>query len=231
VRESTDRPVDVVLAASGDVGFRTRSLLWSPIVRSGALSVVLLENALYGERRPVHQVGTNVSTVAEHLAMNVAMVDEARDLLVWLRENGFARRGIAGFSMGGSMAALVAAASHDDDIAVAIFAAGASAVPIFTEGRLSRSVDFETLSVKEGTVERARERLGAIFAHADLERHPIPHCTDATIIVGGRRDGYVHPRTIDRLGSHWRGSEIRWIDTGHAGALAMRRLGGRSSTL
>ena len=217
--EARSRPVYVVLAASGDAGYGTRELLWASYVRNSG-SVLLLENPLYGPRRPAHQVETNVATVSDHLAMNVAMVEEARALLAWLGRAGFTRLGIAGFSMGGSMAALCAAVSREP-IAVAIFAAGASAVPIFTEGLLSRSVDFETLARTSGSERAARERLASLFEGADLDRHPPPIRSDAAVIVAGRRDGYVKPESIRQLASHWRGSEVRWLDTGHAGALVL----------
>ena len=118
------------------------------------------------------------------------------------------------------MAALCSAVCREP-IATALFSSGISAVPIFTEGLLSRSIDFETLSHETGSVESARARLGALFAAADLHRHPVPARPDAAVIISGRRDGYVFPETVASLHAHWLGSELRWLDTGHAGALVL----------
>ena len=39
------------------------------------------------------------------------------------------------------------------------------------------------------------------------------------MIVGARHDGYVSADEVQRLHEHWEGSEVRWLLTGHAGAL------------
>ncbi|MFT3772188.1 MAG: alpha/beta hydrolase family protein [Minicystis sp.] len=215
---STDakRPVYVVLASSGDEGWSLRERLWRPLVAEGGIEVIFLENAMYGARRPEGQVGANIRTFSDHLLMNVSMVVEARALLAWLAREGHDRAGIAGYSMGGSMAALVAAVTPRP-IAAAVFAAGASGVPVFNEGLLSRGIDFEALGGA-----RARERIARIFGLADLHRHPVPRRPDAALLVAGRRDGYVFAAEVAALHARWPGSELRWVDTGHAGALLFR---------
>jgi len=207
------RPVFVVAPSSGDEGFASRTRLFGPLAAQEGFEIVLLESAMYGRRRPPGQRGSSIRTVAEHLSMNLATVDEMRSLVEYFANEGRTRIGVTGFSMGGSMAALAAAAVRRP-LAVAIFAAGRSAVPVFTEGLLAHRIEFEPL----GGYEHARSRLRELFGLADLDRHPPPHSPDATILVGARRDGYVFTEQIEELQAHWRPSELRWLDTGHAGA-------------
>lgn len=213
-----EAPLFVVLGASGEEGFGMRTRLFRPMVERAGIGVVLLENAMYGLRRPVGQQGAAIRTLSEQLLMNIAMVEEARALFDALSEEGHTRLGITGYSMGGSMAALVAAVTPRP-LAAAVFAAGRSAGPVFTEGLLSTGLDFEALGVGHGGVEGAKERLRAIFGAADLERHPRPRCASAVVLVAGRRDGYVFTREVEALHALWGESELRWVDSGHAGTL------------
>jgi pimeloyl-ACP methyl ester carboxylesterase len=202
-----------VLASSGDEGWSLRDRVWRPLVATGELEAYFIENAMYGARRPPGQRGADVRTVSDHLLMNVSMVEESRALLDHLAHIGHARLGIAGYSMGGSMAALVAAVTPRP-LAAAVLAAGASGIPVFTEGLLSRGIDYAALGG-----DGARERIGRIFGVADLHRHPPPRRPEAAILVAARRDGYVFAAQVSALHTRWPGSELRWIDTGHAGAL------------
>lgn len=210
----SDLPVYVVLAASGDEGWSMRTRIWRPLVARGLCEILLLENPLYGVRRPAGQRGTNIRTVAEHLLMNVATIVEGRALVAELIRSGRTRVGISGFSMGGCMAAVVAACTPHP-LATAIFAAGRSAVPIFTEGLLAEGIDFDAL----GGHGPGCARIAALFAQVDLDRLPAPRRPEAAVIVGGRRDGYVFGELVEELADCWTGSELRWIDSGHAGAL------------
>jgi len=207
------RPVYVVLPASGDEGFAKRTRVFGPLAARAGIELVLLESAMYGLRRPHGQRDSAIRTVAEHLLMNLSTVDETRSLVEHLAREGYDRIGLAGFSMGGSSAAL-AAAVIPRPLAVAVLAAGRSVVPVFTEGMLSGSIEFDAL----GDRGLAHARLGALFGGADLDRHPPPRRRDAVVIVGARRDGYVFADQVEALHALWKTSELRWLDTGHAGA-------------
>ena len=217
-RPAAEQPMYVVLAASGDEGFVTRTRLFQPMVEALGIGVLLLENPFYGPRRPPGQKLTAIRTVSEHVLMNFGMIEEGRSLITWLAAEGHTRLGITGFSMGAGMAAIVAARSPRP-IASAIFAAGLSPVPVFTRGFLSYSIDFARLGRGAGGKERAREELGRYMAAGDLNRHPVPLCPEAAVIIGAKRDGYVFPDQVQRLHELWKGSEVRWLPTGHAGAL------------
>jgi pimeloyl-ACP methyl ester carboxylesterase len=220
------RPVYVALAASGDEGYAQRTRLFLPLAARAGLEIVLLESAMYGRRRPAGQRGSAIRTVAEHLLMNLSTVEETRALIEHLARAGYERVGLVGFSMGGTSAAMAAAVIRRP-LAVAVLGAGRSAVPVFTHGKLSRSVDFEAL----GGYPAASSRLASLFGGADLDQHPLPIRADAAIVVGARRDGYVLPEEVARLHALWRGSELRWLDTGHAGALAYHHQALRSAAL
>lgn len=221
---SVDTPLYVVPAASGDEGFRLRRHLYAPLVREARIGLILLENPLYGARRPAGQSGPFVRTVQDHFAMTVGAVEEVRALLGWLEARGFRRLGVSGFSMGASIAA-IAATCEARPLAAALFAVAASPIPVFLEGLLSRSIDFGALGVASGRpADDARARLSALLAPADLLRHPAPAAAAHAVLVAGSRDGYVFPAETRRLHDHWRGSELVTVDTGHPG-LVLRHAG------
>ena len=44
----------------------------------------------------------------------------------------------------------------------------------------------------------------------------------AVVLVAAKRDGYVFASEVSALARQWPGSDLRWIDSGHAGALLFR---------
>lgn len=148
--------------------------------------------------------------------MCLSSVLEARALLNWLSTR-YSKLAVAGYSMGGHMAALAAAVTPLP-LACAVMAAGASPSPNYTVGLLSRSVDFTALGGEEG-----RRQLGFIFSGADITRFRPPMRADAAVIAGCLGDGYVPPGETARLHTHWKGSTLRWINAGHFSAVIMHR--------
>lgn len=221
-RDEPKAPCYVVLAASRDEGFDGRTALFLPLAERHGTSAVMLECPFYGSRRPPGQDGPNVGTVAEQLALSVAAVIEARAMLEHLAAQGILRLGVAGFSMGGSLAALVAATTSRP-IASAIFAAGRSGVPVYTQGLLARSIDYATLGRSEGGAPGAKARFATLFAGGDVAAYPLPTRADAAVLVASRSDGYVLASEVEALHAHWPGSALTWLDTGHAGAWLFER--------
>jgi Alpha/beta hydrolase domain containing 18 len=203
----------VVLAASRDEGYWIREQVFLPLSARG-IDLFLLESPFYGLRRDGR--GPSEITVADHGMMALAMVLEARALLDYLRSR-YRKLAVAGYSMGGHMAALTAAVSPLP-VACAALATGGSASAIYTRGLLSWSVDFETL----GGV-TARERLRSLFDTADITSFRPPVRVDAAVVSGCTQDGYVLRSEIERLHRHWKGSELRWIEAGHFSALFTQR--------
>lgn len=204
----------IVLAASRDEGYRVRERVFGTLLDRG-LNLYLLENAYYGLRRT--PAGPSLPTVSEHVLMTVATMCETHALIAHLRPH-YKKLVVTGYSMGGHLAALVAATSPEP-LACAALATGASAAAIYTRGLLHWSVDFAALSVGYESATVARQRLGKVFLSADITQHPRPVRVDAAIIAGCRRDAYVLPSETERLHAYWGGSTLRWIDSGHFSAL------------
>ncbi|MFP2927245.1 alpha/beta hydrolase family protein [Pyxidicoccus sp. 3LG] len=218
---SNRRAACVVLAASREEGFALRERLYASLVPEG-VDLFLLENPYYGLRRPLGQRGGALRTVSDHVLMNLGMVEEARALLAWLRGAGYERLGVAGYSMGGYMAALTAVLVPEP-LGVAALAAGASPVPVFTRGLLSWSIAFEELDGSRRDAEQARHRLGRIFDLANLTRFPPPRQPGAAILLACRRDGFVPEGETRALQAHWGHSELRWVNAGHVSAILTER--------
>ncbi|CAN0581651.1 unnamed protein product, partial [Laminaria digitata] len=136
-------PVCLYMASTGDQGMRRRIKFATPLIRNG-IGALILENPYYGLRRPRAQRGASLMTVADQMMMGQAAVEEARALLKWLRDDGYAYLGVTGYSMGGSIAAYVAALEEEPIAAVPI-STGACAGRIFTGSPMARAADWRAL--------------------------------------------------------------------------------------
>jgi hypothetical protein len=208
----------VILAASRDEGYKMREHIFSALVDQG-LDLYLPENPFYGLRRTTSSAC--LATFSDQALMNLGMVWEARALVEYLR-NSYQNLAVAGYSMGGHMAAITAAVCPFP-IACAALATGASAAPIYTQGLLSWSIDLDALAGETDLPSEANERLRRLIEAADLTRHAPPLRADAAVLVGCARDGYVLPTEIQRLHESWPGSELRWLRAGHVTAVIRGR--------
>jgi hypothetical protein len=104
-------------------------------------------------------------------------------------------------------------------IACAALATGASAASIYTHGLLSWSIDLAALAGERGLQLEANDRLRRLIEAADLTHYAPPLRTDAAVLVGCTRDGYVLRKEIQRLHEYWPGSELRWLQAGHVTAV------------
>ena len=120
------------------------------------------------------------------------------------------------------MAAITAAVSPSP-VACAALATGASAAPIYTKGLLSWSVNLNALTPSQGQQLAAKERLRILIEAADLTRHSPPLRSDAAVLVGCKRDGYILANEVERLHQHWPGSTLRWLPAGHVTGLVFFR--------
>jgi hypothetical protein len=208
-----ERPADaavLLMASSGDQGFAARETFVAPLVRRG-LAALLLENPFYGNRRPVGQAGSAVQTVSDLALMAFAAVREGRALLAWL-SGRHARVGVAGYSMGGQMAAMIAAASPSP-LAVAALAPSANPATVFVRGYLRHAVDLDALGGPE-----ARTLLDARLRRFDVRALPPPPRGSSMVVVAGRRDGIVEPADPVAIAEHW-GADLRWLEAGHVSAV------------
>jgi hypothetical protein len=201
-----------------DEGYQVRERVFGPLIARG-IDLYFMENPFYGLRRT--RGGPSLITVSDHGLMVLGMVWEARALLEHLRER-YPRVAVAGYSMGGHMAAITAAVSPFP-LACAALAAGASASCVYTRGLLSWNVDFSRLGGGSTQRAAAQARLQNLFSVADVTCFPAPMRADAAVIAGCKRDGYVLRSETERLHQHWPGSTLRWIPAGHFSALVSSR--------
>ena len=204
------RAAVLVMAAAGDQGFTVRETFVAPLVRSGT-AALLLENPYYGNRRPVGQAGTALRTVSDLALMISTAVREGRALTAWLRSR-HGRVGVAGYSMGGQTAALIAEASPFP-LAVAAAAPPVTQASVFVTGYLRHVVDLEALGGPE-----ARPLLQRRLSRIDVLALPPPPRGSSMVVVGVRRDGIVPPADPAAIAEHW-GAELRWVEAGHVSAV------------
>lgn len=201
----TERLV-VLLPAWNDEGFRRRRELAQALAGEG-VAAALAEIPLYGRRRRQQSPGMPIRTVADFIWMGAGAVVEANALLAAMADR-FPRLGVAGFSMGGNLAALVSAGS-ERPLATAVMAGPPSPKAAYLDGNLRNAIDWKALGGRDAEP-ALRERLGAISA---LSTPPLPHHRSA-VVIGGLKDGFVPPEAVAALADHW-GVDVRWLAGGH----------------
>lgn len=199
----------VFLAASNDHSYRTRLSVAERLIERGIGSLLHM-HPYYGTRRR-HPGPQPIRTVAEFVEMGLGAASEGVGLTSWLAGQGIVT-GVAGFSMGGSNAAVVGALS-EVPIAVAAIAASHSSSPVFTEGILADSVDWQAL----GGEAEARPRLRDLLLELDILELAAPAHTSAAVFGLARGDGYVPEAFVRPTLDHWPGAEAVYVDPGHAG--------------
>ncbi len=164
-----NRNACVILAGSHDEGYGIRERVFGSLVERG-IDLYFLENPYYGVRRIPG--GISALKVSDQALMALGMVLEARALLGSLRPQ-YMNLAVAGYSMGGHMAAITAAVTPFP-IACAALATGASASTIYTRGLMSWCVDFDRLAGELALRTAAEERLHKFFDAADITNYPVP---------------------------------------------------------
>lgn len=206
-------PLCLLLAATGEEGFRRRASFAAALCRAG-IGALLLENPFYGARRRRGQHGPALTTVFDQFAMNLATVDEARALIAWAQAEGYGPLGVTGYSQGGFMAAF-AGALVDVPLVVVPRGAGTSAAPVFTSSALSHAVHWPSLAREAGSEREARAALVAYLEPVDISKHPPPIDARLSTIVVVRHDRFVPPESGLALHRHWPGSTLVWSEAGH----------------
>jgi len=219
---SLDTPLCIHFAATGDEGFsRRRIAIALPLVKVGIGSVIL-ENPYYGSRRPAGQQGKMLRRVSDLWKMGAAAVAEGTAIVRRLRREGYRRLGVAGISMGGSMAAQTAA-MMGEPLAVICFITAHSASAVFTEGILSRYLAWDFLQRELDGRAEAVAWMRQILSRTDVRSYPPPALARAAVLVGARCDAYIPAESVRLLHAHWPGSTLHWMDTGHIGAFLFHR--------
>jgi hypothetical protein len=202
----------VLMAAWNEHDSRARFAIAGRLAARGIGSLVL-ENPYYGIRRPDDTAGQPIRTVSDFFRMGIGSVMEGRGLLATVRESGQIP-GVAGYSMGGNMSAIVSS-TMPFPVATAPLAAAYSPSPVYLDGALRGGIAWEALGGEAAAETALRE---ALLSASVLDR-PAPDHARHAVLVSARSDGYVPPATTELLHAHWPGSELRWIGGGHASLL------------
>lgn len=197
------------MAANNDRGFTTRLKVARRLAES-EIGSVIVEHPFYGYRR-VHDGSQPVRTVVDFIEMGLGAATEGIGLIMWLVETG-AIAGVAGFSQGGSNAAVVGALSPYP-IAVAPMAASHSSSPVFTEGVLADSIEWDALGGREAGIVELR----GLLANLSTLALPVPSHTAWAVFGIARGDGYVPESFIRPTIELWKGAEAVYVNVGHAG--------------
>ena len=211
-REGEARGLVVVLASWSDEDSRQRMKLVGDVVRAG-LAVLIPETPFYGARRRVGQRGANLRYASDFVAMGRATIQEARALLAWGRRR-YPSVGVAGYSMGGQMAAYTASLVPWPVRAVCV-ATASSPARVFFDGPLHEDVRRAPLG--EGGLDRLRVIMEGLSV-LDL---PPPKEPVEAVLVGTRGDVIVPPGDTGAIARHW-GVHPRWIDDGHISTVLRR---------
>lgn len=209
------RRVVLLMAAFNDHGYHTRQLM-ARHLRHRGIATAILENPYYGLRRP--HSGQPLTTATDLLVMGIGAVHDALEALRMLRQRRRWTVGVAGYSMGANIAALVAALSSDP-LPCAALAGSHSPGPVFTDGALSSSVDWQALGGRHESL----GRLGDLFGQASVLHFDPPDSAERAVILAVKRDGYVPYSATKALADHWSGSELHTVSGGHATALWFRK--------
>lgn len=207
-RSGSDRTV-VMMAAWNEHDSRARFGIARRLAQRGIGSLVL-ENPYYGVRRPDDRHGQPIRTVDDFFRMGIGALTEGRCLLATVRSWGQVP-GVAGYSMGGNLAALVSS-TMPFPVATAPLAASYSPSPVYLDGVLRSGIDWAALGGEDAAEARLRETL---LSASVLDR-PAPDHARHAVLVSARSDGYVPPAATEALHAHWPGSELRWVRGGHA---------------
>ncbi len=211
----TDRMV-VLMAAWNEHDSRARFGIARRLARKGIGSLTL-ENPYYGIRRPGDRSGQVIRTVADFFLMGIGAVVEGRGLLATVRTWSMTP-GVAGYSMGGNVAALISS-TMPFPVATAPLAASYSPAPVYLDGALRGGIAWDAL----GDRQRAEPRLRSVLLRASVLDRPAPSHAASAVLVAARSDGYVPPEATRILHNHWPGSELRWVSGGHATLLWLRK--------
>lgn len=141
----TFKPVILQIAGTGDQYFwRRRHLIAKPLIKEASIGSIILENPFYGLRKPQEQKRSILHNVSDVFVMGGCLILETIVLFHYCERLGFGPLGVTGLSMGGHMASL-AATAWPKPIVVVPCLSGLTASHVFTQGVVSRALNWEML--------------------------------------------------------------------------------------
>ncbi|MGH7858912.1 MAG: alpha/beta hydrolase family protein, partial [Candidatus Binatia bacterium] len=140
---------------------------------------------------------------------------DLRILVSWLRHEGAASVGVAGFSLGGYMTALLASVEPELAFAAPIIPV-ASFADLLWE-RAGRRGEHEAARAAGMSLELFRK----LFApHCPLDHRPQVE-RERRLVIAGEGDRIAPPGHARALAAHWR-TEVEWFPGGHLAQLGRR---------
>jgi len=204
----------VILHASwNDETYSTRMRFARDLLPRGIASI-LPQHPLYGDRSRRARSGSPVPFVSDFCLLGRGAVLEGRALARHLHDAGH-QVGVSGFSMGGNIAGLVGTLV-DFPVAIAPLAASYAAGPPFMSGLLRTTLPWGALG---GETDENQERLSELVHAGSILNHPPAPHTRWAVLVAGTRDGFVPSAAVQAVHHHWPGSELEWVNAGHASLL------------
>ncbi|MEX2322670.1 MAG: alpha/beta hydrolase family protein [Acidimicrobiia bacterium] len=200
-----------------DEDYSTRGRIARDLLDRGIASI-MIQHPLYGDRRRTTGVDYPVPRVSDFCLMGRAAVLEGRSLVTELDRRGY-QMGVAGYSMGGNIAGFVASLV-DVPVAIAPIAAAYAAGPVFLDGVLRHTIAWDALGGDNGATV---DRLQRVLTAGSILNHPPPPHMRAAAILAGSRDGFVPTSATLAIHRHWPGSQMNWINAGHASLLVRHR--------
>ncbi|XP_014284826.1 protein ABHD18 [Halyomorpha halys] len=153
------KPVCIHMAGTGDHYFwRRRHLIAKPLLREAGIGSIILENPFYGIRKPVYQMRSVLNNVSDIFVMGGCLILEALVLFHWCTKHGFGPLGVSGLSMGGHMASL-AATNWPLPLVLVPCLSWSTASGVFTEGVMSRAINWDMLEFQYKENEAFRTEL------------------------------------------------------------------------
>ena len=202
------KEVCLLLAGWGEHGYVLRMRLAKLLWKKG-IGTLLLENPFHGHRLVPGRRGAPVWTVAEAGHLVHAAVYEGRALVKHFEDLGY-QLGVAGFSMGGSLAAWIAV-KHPHPLPTTLLATPPSPEVGFLGGVIRKGIAWQQLSQLKYPEEKLRNLLGRV----SLLNVAPPLPGKRIIMMGARADRVVPAATIVDLHRYWPHSQLRWCPGGH----------------
>ena len=210
---SGSRRTVIMLPAWNDHGFEQRRRIADLLIEHG-IGSLMFDVPLYGARRLVAPDQQAIRTVADFALMGSGAVLEARALISLFAQEAVV--GVAGFSMGGNLSALVSAQTSLP-LATAALAASHSPGPVYLDGVLSHAIHWQALGGRAQS-----DRLRTVLTGASALRYEPRQHHRTAIVMAAARDGFVPLSASIDLAQHW-DAELRTIPGGHATALWRHR--------
>lgn len=209
-------PIVIQTAATGDEGHENRLKGFKPLIKKG-MGTLILEIPFYGLRRPAGQHAAFLKTYSDFWKMCLASIEEGILLSRWLYSQGYRHIGITGVSMGGNVVSLMSP-QLDFPHALIPCIPSHSPAPVFLQGHLSGSVDWERL---EADMRGARGYLRETMEICDIRRWNAPDSKYTQLILA-KHDGYIPKESSQIIIDHWAGVPNQWLETGHVGTVTLK---------